>query len=99
MQLTHVCPDQVLITFCILYQEYMAIMHEDDSADTPYMIKKILDSIEKQWAKSEQEAFIVMVILNPVYKLTPFAVLDFMTSAGCLMLVKKLYLHFFDSLA
>jgi len=76
----------------------MAIMCEDDSLEMQIMIQRILDSIEKRWAKSEQEAFIAAVILNPVYKMTPFAVLDFTTSAGCLVLIKKLYIHLFGSL-
>ena len=92
------CPDQVLIIFGILYQEYTAIKAEDTSSDTPHMINRILSSIKKQWAKLEQEALIAAVILNPVYKLTPFSALDFTTSVGCLALIKKLYLCFFQSL-
>ncbi|KAF8226016.1 hypothetical protein L208DRAFT_1224651, partial [Tricholoma matsutake] len=87
-QLSNVHLDQVLI---ILYKEYQAMLSEDNSLETQYLVQCIIDSIEKHWTKSEQEAFIAALCLNPVYKLGPFTDVNFTTLAGILHLLKKLY--------
>lgn len=97
-QLSNVRLDQVLIIFGLLYKEYQALLAEDNSLETRYLVQRIIDSIEKRWAKSEQEAFIAALFLNPVYKLGPFADVDFTTLAGILHLLKKLYVRFFGEL-
>jgi hypothetical protein len=97
-QLSNVRLDQVLIIFGLLYKEYQALLAEDNSFETRYLVQRIIDSIEKRWAKSEQEAFIAALFLNPVYKLGPFADVDFTTLAGILHLLKKLYGRFFGEL-
>ena len=97
-QLANVHLDQVLIIFGLLYKEYQALLAKDNSPETRFLVQCIIDSIEKCWAKSEQEAFIAALFLNPVYKLGPFAEVDFTTLAGILHLLKKLYVRFFCEL-
>jgi len=55
MQLSNVCLNQVLIIFGLLYKDYQALLAEDNSLETQYLVQHIIDSIEKCWAKSEQE--------------------------------------------
>ncbi|KAF8876093.1 ribonuclease H-like domain-containing protein, partial [Infundibulicybe gibba] len=99
-QLSHIRPDQVLITFGILYTQYNTLMTEDTSYQTWAALQAVLDSIEKQWKKTEQSAFIGSVILNPIYKLKPFhRSCDFMTLAGAISLLKELYIRFFEPLS
>ena len=56
----------------------------------------ILDSIELRWHKSEQELFIVAVIVNPFYRNRQFARLPIFNNAGiCVLFVRmwrRLYL-------
>ena len=57
----------------------------------------IIDSIEKRWAKADQDVFIAAVILNPFVKATAFSPqVPFLTQAGVLMLLKRLYQRFFS---
>jgi hypothetical protein len=80
--------------------QYTALMVEDTSFDTHAVLQAVLDSIEKRWKKTEQEAFIVSVILNPTHKLKPFnRVCRFTTLAGAIALLKKLYKRFFGALS
>ena len=52
----------------------------------------ILDSIEKRWAKADQDIFITAVILNPFVKMAAFSPqVQFLTRAGVLSLMKHLY--------
>ena len=97
-QLSNVHFYQVLIIFGLLYKECQALLAEDNSLKTHYLVQCIIDSIEKHWVKLEQEAFIVALFLNPVYKLGPFTDVDFTTLAGILHLLKKLYVRFFGEL-
>lgn len=99
-QLTHVCLDQVLITFGILYIQYNALMVEDNSPESHIVLQAVLDSIEKRWAKADQEAFIAAVILNPTHMLKPFNQdCRFTTLAGAIALLKRLYVRFFGTLS
>jgi hypothetical protein len=57
----------------------------------------ILDSIEKRWAKADQDVFVVAVILNPFVKTSAFSPqLPFLTLAGVLSLLTRLYKCFFS---
>ncbi|GLB41919.1 hypothetical protein LshimejAT787_1005190 [Lyophyllum shimeji] len=98
-QLTHVRPDQVLVVFGLLYAEYQLVKDQDTDIETKILVDAIQASIEKRWAKTDQEVFIVALILNPLYKTKPFTYLDITTAAGLLELVKKLYRRFFGTLS
>lgn len=98
-QLTHVRPDQVLIVFGLLYAEYQLVKVQDTDLETAVLINAIFASIKKRWAKTDQEVFMVALILNPLYKTKPFTYLDITTPAGLLELIKKLYRRFFGTLS
>src|SRR5438445_330109 len=54
-----------------------------------------MDSLEKHWDKSDQEVFIAAVILNPMYKTSPFAQIHKFTYASIYSLLVKLWKHFY----
>ena len=91
------CPlDQILLTFgslCMYYDN----LRTKDPADR-MGCTAIIDSIEKRWAKADQEVFIAAVILNPFIKISPFSrQTQLLTWAGILLLLKRLYTRFFSS--
>lgn len=89
--------DQILLTFGSLSIHYTDLKAKDP-ANIPGCMA-ILDSIEKQWAKADQDAFITVVILNPFVKTTTFsAEVHFLTCAGVLALMKCLYRCFFSTI-
>ncbi len=87
--------DQILLTFGSLTIYYQDIKTED-SANIPGCTA-ILDSIEKLWAKADQDVFVATVLLNPFVKATTFSPwVPFLSRAGVLGLMKHLYRHFFS---
>ena len=63
--------DQILLTFGSL-----SIYYKDIKAKDPANVlgcTAILDSIEKWWAKADQDIFIATVILNPFVKTAVFS--------------------------
>jgi hypothetical protein len=87
--------DQILLTFGSLAIYYRDIK-TTDSANI-LGATAILESIEKQWAKADQDVFIAAVLLNPFVKASPFSPqVPFLTRAGVLSLMKCLYLRFFS---
>ncbi|CDO69480.1 hypothetical protein BN946_scf184817.g40 [Trametes cinnabarina] len=60
--------DDVLLTFGFLYQLFNALVEERDNA----VRTAVLGSLEKRWAKADQDVFIAAVILNPYLRLSPF---------------------------
>jgi hypothetical protein len=87
--------DQILLTFGSLAIYYCDIK-TTDSANI-LGATAILESIEKQWAKADQDVFIAAVLLNPFVKASPFSPqVPFLTQAGVLSLMKCLYLRFFS---
>ncbi|CDO68274.1 hypothetical protein BN946_scf184799.g1 [Trametes cinnabarina] len=60
--------DDVLLTFGFLYQSFNALVEERDNA----VRTAVLGSLEKRWAKADQDVFIAAVILNPYLRLSPF---------------------------
>ena len=87
--------DQILLTFGSL-----SIYYKDIKAKNPANVlgcTVILDSIEKWWAKADQDKFIATVILNPFVKMAAFSPqVQFLTQAGVLSLMKHLYQCFFS---
>ena len=87
--------DQILLTFGSLTMYYQDAMTQD-AANIPGCTA-ILDSIEKRWAKADQDVFVAAVILNPFVKASAFSArLPFLTRAGVLSLLKRLYHRFFS---
>ena len=87
--------DQILLTFGSLTMYYQDTKTQD-AANIPGCTA-ILDSIEKRWAKADQDVFVAAVILNPFVKTSAFsAQLPFLTRAGVLSLMKRLYHRFFS---
>ncbi|KAF5385054.1 hypothetical protein D9615_001008 [Tricholomella constricta] len=85
--------DQVLLTFGFLTMQYRAMTDEDDASG----VKAILESIEKRWAKADQEVFIAAVILNPIFQSAPFAPLSSFNNAGIHTLLEHLWIRVFRS--
>ena len=73
-------------------------LRTNDPSPNNYMgYTAIIDSIEKHWAKAEQEVFIATVVLNPFIKVTLFSSqLEFLAPANILALLKCLYSRFFS---
>jgi hypothetical protein len=87
--------DQILLTFGSLSIYYKDIKAKDPANDLG--CTAILDSIEKRWEKVDQDVFIAAVILNPFVKTAAFsAQVRFLTRAGVLALMKRLYQRFFS---
>jgi hypothetical protein len=87
--------DQILLTFGSLSIYYKDIKSKDPANEPG--CTAILDSIEKRWAKADQDVFIAAVILNPFVKTAAFsAQVRFLTRAGVLALMKRLYQRFFS---
>lgn len=53
--------------------------------------KAIIDSIERRWAKADQEIFIAAVILNPFYQTTPFSLIPQFRTAEIVSLMTRLW--------
>ena len=63
--------DQILLTFGSLFIYYREIKAKDPANDLG--CTAILNSIEKRWAKSDQDIFIAAIILNPFVKTAAFS--------------------------
>jgi hypothetical protein len=94
-QSAHCCLDQVLLVFGLLYQEYTDMIFNTDAHTEP--LHAILDSIKKRWAKCDQDVFIAALILNPVFKLTPFTKISRFNNASVLDLLSRLWTRFYQS--
>ena len=89
--------DQFLLTFGSLSIYYQSIKMKDPANITG--CTAIIDSIEKQWVKVDQDVFIVAIILNPFIKISAFAPqVHFLMHTGVLVIPKCLYHHFFSHL-
>ena len=87
--------DQILLTFGSLSIYYTDIKAKDPANSLG--CTAILESIEKRWAKTDQDVFIAAVILNPFIKTNAFSPqAPFLTRAGILGLMKRLYRRFFS---
>jgi hypothetical protein len=83
--------DEVLLTFGSLFMQYHA-MDDDKEVQTA-----ILSSLEKRWAKAEQEVFIAAVLVNPLFRVSPFCQLDFLNRSGIRALFTRLWKRFYPS--
>ncbi|KAF8152004.1 hypothetical protein BJ912DRAFT_1027651 [Pholiota molesta] len=83
--------DQVLLTFGYLVERYRSPLMDNDITSRD----AILDSIEKRWAKTDQQVFICSVLLNPFYGLAPFASLHIFSRANIQILCEFLFQRFY----
>jgi hypothetical protein len=51
----------------------------------------IIESIERRWAKSDQEIFIAAMILNPFYRHEPLKATALFNNAGILALLTRIF--------
>ena len=87
--------DQILLTFGSLCMHFNNLRNQDpgDYAGCT----AIIDSIEKHWAKADQDVFIAAVILNLFFKCGPFSSkARSWSEASILALLQRLYKHFFS---
>jgi hypothetical protein len=83
--------DIVLITFAFLYIQYSKLLEEEDIKARD----AILESIEQQWLKTDQDIFIAGILLNPFHKARPFHATPFSTLAGLYNLLLCLWKCFY----
>jgi len=62
----------------------------DDPDDQPGCAA-IIDSIERRWAKSDQDIFLAAVILNPFYRRQPFMPRELFNNAGIIALIERVF--------
>ena len=55
----------------------------------------ILESLERRWAKADQDVFVAAVILNPLHKIAPFAKSVSFSAAGIYTLLSRLWTRFY----
>jgi hypothetical protein len=55
-QTAHCRLDQVFLTFGLLYYEYSQLIHENANHQEPLFA--IINSLEKRWAKCDQDVFV-----------------------------------------
>lgn len=56
----------------------------------------ILKSLEKRWATFDQEVFIAAVIVNPLYRKSPLALIDELINANVMDIFACLYCRFYQ---
>ncbi|KAG1751490.1 uncharacterized protein EDB91DRAFT_1045286 [Suillus paluster] len=96
-QAAHCCLDKVLIIFSFLISKYVDLQGKATSVEEQSMIQAIIDSLKKHWSKCNQDVFFAAVILNPLYRIKPFARLHKFTNAGIMTLLVKLWDQIFPN--
>jgi len=85
--------DQVLLTFGFLVMKY----RDEKMSQDPIGRDAIINSLETRWGKSDQEIFIAAVLVNPFFRMAPFAALPVFSKARIRLLFTKLYRRFFNT--
>ena len=91
LQAAHCRLDTVILTFGYLTIKYQAM----DAPEDLVGCTAILKSLEKRWLAADQDVFIAAVIVNPLYRTTPFAPHPRFTNARIKILLASLYSRFF----
>ncbi|KAF8147856.1 ribonuclease H-like domain-containing protein, partial [Crassisporium funariophilum] len=92
-QSSHCRLDDVLITFATLEMEYKKLTDPIECG----VRDAVLASIERRWAKSDQDVFIAAIILNPFLKLAPLKRDPRLISMGSIMnLLSRLWTRFYS---
>ena len=94
-QAAHCRLDEILIIFGFLISRYLDLHAKATSVEERTMIQAIIDSLEKRWSKCNQDVFLAGVILNPLYRIKPFARARKFTNAGIISLFVKLWGRFY----
>ncbi|THU86619.1 hypothetical protein K435DRAFT_683254, partial [Dendrothele bispora CBS 962.96] len=89
-QAAHCRLNQVLLTFGYLFFQYSGMNVIDTRGRDAIIV-----SIESRWLKTDQEIFVAAVLLNPVYRNTPFRQISMFNSAGIQELLTRLWHRFF----
>ncbi|KAI6010645.1 hypothetical protein BKA83DRAFT_25636 [Pisolithus microcarpus] len=95
--------DQSLLLMGFLYVEYSKLLEADPenqlfaAMECEELIQTVLDSLEKHWKNCDQDVYIAAVVLNPIYKIAPFAKIPQLNLAGIFALICKLWTRFFGS--
>ncbi|CDO76574.1 hypothetical protein BN946_scf184831.g10 [Trametes cinnabarina] len=71
-QAAHCRLDQVLLIFGFLYHRFSRLPSDIDDEESS---SAVLKSLEDRWSKADQSVFVAAVILNPIYRLAPFALI------------------------
>lgn len=86
-------PDQVLVTFGMLYHFYLMKLQTEE-----FRIQKtMLESLEKRWAKMDQPVFIAAVILNPFLRFSLFSPSTNIDLATTLDMFNRLLYRFYPN--
>ncbi|KAI5998190.1 hypothetical protein EDD15DRAFT_2162292, partial [Pisolithus albus] len=102
-QMAHFRVDQSLLLMGFLYVEYSKLLEADSenqlfaAMECEELIQTVLDSLEKRWKNCDQDVYIAAVVLNPIYKIAPFAKIPQLNLAGIFALICKLWTRFFGS--
>jgi hypothetical protein len=88
-QAAHTCLDHILLTLGNLFHVY-----SDPNLD-PQIQTGILGSLEKRWAKANQDVFILAVFLNPYIRQQPFSHVA-LTHANIYEITARLFMCIFD---
>ena len=94
-QTAHCRLDQVLLTFGLLYHEYMCLLKEDPTHEGA--VHAIIDSLGKRWSKCDQDIFIAALVMNPQHKTAPLAKIATFNNAAILTLLNRLWLRFYQA--
>ena len=84
--------DTVLLTFGFLVMKYKRLSDLADQVASA----AIVSSLEKRWMAADQEIFIATVIVNPFFRIAPFARHPRFVVAGIIELLEHLYAQFFQ---
>lgn len=81
------------MTFAYLYMEYSKLREDEDAA----VREALLGSINRRWMKSDQDAFITAVMLNPFLKIAPFKRdRSLITNVAIYSLLARLWKRFYN---
>lgn len=83
--------DQVLVTFGFLIMKYRDAKMSQD----PIGRDAIIESIEKRWAKADQEVFVAAVLVNPFFRMEVFAPRSCFRQSELRALFARLYRRFY----
>lgn len=95
MQAAHARLDDVPLIFGTLTKEYRDLQVTD--GDDEKVIDAMLKSIEKRWkSTTDQEIFILTIILHPALKLAPFSAAASLSRASIWGMVSRTWMRFFN---
>jgi hypothetical protein len=92
-QSAHCRLDQVLLVFGLLHHRYTTLKNQQPEDERA--CNAILESLERRWAKADQDVFVAAVILNPLHKIAPFAKSVMFSAAGVYTLLSRLWTRFY----